>query len=187
MSLTDYIIDIGLIGIVFLQIRGRRLTLRSLLIPLAIVAWAVSNYLHGVPTGGNDLLLVSLGTAMGALLGALSGLFTRVTGRPDGSVVAKAGLLAATFWVLGVGARFAFQLYATHGGAAAIGRFSAAHHITSGSAWVAALLFMAIAEVVLRTGILAWQARSLGWLGGRRVPAVTDEPSSMMVGNGRDL
>jgi hypothetical protein len=184
MSLTDYVIDLGLIAVVFLQIRGRRLTTRSLLVPVGIVTWAAVNYLHGIPTGGNDLVLILGSTAVGALLGGLCAVFTQVTPNADGVPLAKAGWLAATFWVLGVGARFAFQFYATHGGAAAIGRFSVAHGITSSTAWVAALLLMAIAEVLLRTGILGWRAHTLG---SSRSPAprpVSDGQSSMMVGGG---
>lgn len=33
MTFSDYLLDLALIGVVFLQIRGRRLTLRSLLLP----------------------------------------------------------------------------------------------------------------------------------------------------------
>jgi hypothetical protein len=158
MSITDYAIDILLIAVVLLQVRGRRLTLRSLLLPLAIATWAAANYLHGVPTAGNDLLLVGLCAGVGAVLGVLCALFTSVKPGSDGTPFAKAGIAAAIFWVVGVGTRFAFQLYATHGGAAAIGRFSAAHAITSSNAWTAALVLMAIAEVVMRTGIVAWRA-----------------------------
>jgi hypothetical protein len=158
MTITDYILDIALIAIVVLQVRGRRLTPRSMLLPLGIVAWVVSHYLHGIPTAGNDLVLVAACTALGALLGAGSALFTSVRRDGDGFPVAKAGFVAGALWVAGVGARFAFQLYATHGGGAALGRFSAAHDITSGEAWVAALILMAMAEVVSRTAVLAWRA-----------------------------
>ncbi|MGA2520657.1 MAG: hypothetical protein ABSG81_07550 [Acidimicrobiales bacterium] len=37
MTFTDYLLDIALIAIVVFQIRGRRLTTRSLVLPLAIV------------------------------------------------------------------------------------------------------------------------------------------------------
>jgi hypothetical protein len=64
--------------------------------------------------------------------------------------------------VVGVGSRLAFQLYATHGGAPSIARFSAAHHITSGEAWVATLIVMALTEVVGRSAVLAARAWKLG-------------------------
>lgn len=157
MTLTDYVLDIGLIAVVFLQIRGRQLTLRTLLLPIAICGWAMANYLHGIPTAGNDLALVALATSLGITLGGLSGYFTRVTADPDGVPSAKAGVAAAILWVAGVGTRFALQLYATHGGAGAIGRFSAAHSITSGEAWGAALILMALGEAIARTAVTAYR------------------------------
>jgi hypothetical protein len=82
---------------------------------------------------------------------------TKVSAGADGHPFAKAGVLAAILWVAGVGTRFAFQLYASHGGAGAIAHFSAAHSITSSEAWVAALLFMAIGEALARTTVVAFR------------------------------
>jgi len=156
MTTTDYVLDIALIAIVLLQIRGRRLTPRSQLIPLAIVAWAA----------GNDLLLVIGCAAVGTVLGTLCAVFTSVRPDTQGFPVAKAGVVAAVLWILGVGARFAFQLYATHGGQAAIARFSLAHDITSSEAWTAALVLMALCEVVARVGILAWRGYTVRQMSG---------------------
>ena len=158
MTLTDYVIDLALIGIVVLQIRGRRLTTRTLLLPVVLVAWAARNYLHSIPTAGNDLILIAVCTGVGLTLGAAAGWFTRVSPGPDGSPIAKAGAVAAVLWVLGVGFRFAFQEYATHGGERTIAHFSAAHAITTGQAWVAALVLMAIGEALARTAVLAARA-----------------------------
>ncbi len=157
MTTTDYVLDLALIGIVLLQIRGRRLTAKNLLLPVAIVAWAASNYLRGIPTAGNDLVLVIGAAVAGAVLGTLCAVFTSVHPDHEGVPVAKAGFVAAGLWILGTGTRFAFSLYASHGGGAAIERFSLAHDITSTEAWVAALLLMAICEAVFRTGLLAWR------------------------------
>ena len=172
MTFTDYLLDIGLIALVLLQIRGRRLTARSLLLPFAIVGWAASNYLHGIPTAHNDLFLVGAGASLGLVLGGLCGAFTHVTRGRDGVTMAKAGAVAAALWVVGVGTRFAFQLYATHGGSPAIGRFSASHGITSGAAWTACLILMAIGEVAARSAILALRAYRLRAEGVSAVPAL---------------
>ena len=157
MTTTDWTIDLTLIGIVFLQVRDRRLSLRLLLLPVALCAWAAVTYLRGVPTAGNDLLLVALCLGAGVALGALAGAYTKVTTGPDGHPLSRAGTAAATFWVVGVGARFAFQLYATHGGASHIASFSASHSITSTAAWTAALVLMAIGEALVRTGVVAYR------------------------------
>jgi hypothetical protein len=110
VTLTDYVIDLALIGVVVLQLRGRRLTARNLLLPVALVGWAAASYLHTIPTSGNDLVLIVACAAVGVALGTGAGLSTRVGPGPDGSLIAKAGAAAALLWVLGVGLRFAFQL-----------------------------------------------------------------------------
>jgi hypothetical protein len=149
MTTSDWILDIALLLVVFRQIREARVGLHSVLLPLGIVSWAAHTYLHGIPTGGNDLTLVVLGVALGAALGVAGGLATRV--RFDGThMLARAGAVAAVLWVLGMGGRMAFALYTEHGGGPTVARFSRAHDITSSQAWVTALILMAFAEVATR-------------------------------------
>jgi hypothetical protein len=157
MTFSDYLIDFTLIGLVLLQIKGRRLTARTLLLPIGIVAYVASKYLHGVPTGHNDLVLIVGFALIGATLGGLAGRYTSVNRASDGSIIAKAGVVAATLWILGTGGRLVFQLYANYGGGPSIMHFSAAHGITSAEAWTAALILMALSEVVMRTAVLAWR------------------------------
>jgi hypothetical protein len=157
MTITDYILDITLIALVLVQIRGRRLTVHSLLLPVATVGFAVVSYLRTIPTAGNGLYLVVAAAAAGVTLGALCGVLTFLRPGPGGVPYAKAGVAAAALWVAGTGTRLAFQLYATHGGGAAVARFSAAHHITI-AAWTTALILMAVGEVAARTLVLAWRA-----------------------------
>jgi len=56
----------------------------------------------------------------------------------------------------------AFSVWASHGGAPAIVRFSMAHHITSSATWTAAFVLMALAEVLGRTGVLYVKTRRTG-------------------------
>ncbi len=79
----------------------------------------------------------------------------------SGDVLARAGWLSAIFWVLGMGSRFAFLIWANNGGAATIGHFSATHSITSGEAWTVALLAMAVFEVCGRTLVQAVRREQL--------------------------
>ena len=53
-------------------------------------------------------------------------------------------------WIAGVGARMVFYFAATHGAGPAIAAFSIAHHITGPAAWTAALVMMALADVLTR-------------------------------------
>jgi hypothetical protein len=176
MSATDYLLDLALIGLVFLQIRGRRLTSRSLVLPIVIVAVVAQRYLKSIPTSGNDVILIAVCAGVGVALGAGAGLATRVC-RRDGVVFARAGVVAAVLWVLGVGFRFAFQEYATHGGGENIYRFSTDHAITvagAADAWVAALVLMALGEVLARTFVLAARAYRVhpGFFSDARQPAI---------------
>jgi hypothetical protein len=54
----------------------------------------------------------------------------------------------------GVGARLAFAVAAGNGAGPAIARFSVAHHITGSAAWVAALVMMALADVLTRLVVI---------------------------------
>jgi hypothetical protein len=161
MTTTDYLIDSLLVLLVLLQIKERTLTTRTLVRPLVIVGVAVAEYMHGFPTAGNDVLLIVAVGVVGATIGVASGLAAIMRVREDGAVTARAGWASASLWVAGMGSRFAFVYWITHSGAATIGRFSAAHSISSGEAWTVALLAMAVAEVLGRTLVMATRRRHL--------------------------
>ena len=162
MTIFDYLLNIVLVALVVLQMRGRRLDRRGVLLPLALVGWAASQYLHGIPTDGNDAFLVAAGVVTGLVLGSASAFVTTLERGQDGVVIARATLAAAALWVLGIGARMSFSLFMQHGGAPTVIRFSQVHRLT-GAGWVTALVLMALVEVVSRTLILcvrAWSPRA---------------------------
>ena len=101
MTFVDYVIDILLIAVVFGQMRARKLTPGSVLLPVVLVAIACLNYLKAFTPRGNDGLLITLLAAAGIVVGLLSGIVTDVRRDADGRVVARAGL-AAAFWVAGI-------------------------------------------------------------------------------------
>ncbi|HWD65144.1 MAG TPA: hypothetical protein VG405_08205 [Solirubrobacteraceae bacterium] len=161
MSITDYLIDSSLVLLVLLQIRERELTMRAVLRPLIIVAVAVANYVHGIPTAGNDLVLI-LGLALtGGLIGILSGQAVLMRRGRHGEVLARSGWLSSFYWVLGMGSRFAFVFWLTHWGGRTIAQWGASHSITSFEAWTVALLAMAAFEVAGRSAVLAWRRHDL--------------------------
>jgi hypothetical protein len=164
MSAIGYLINSILVLLVLRQVRETRLTVQALVLPAVLVAGAGVYYLRSVPTAGNDLLLDLALAAAGALLGGLCALTTRMRRGADGVPVVRAGLVAAILWVAGIGARMGFAYASSHGGGPAITRFSVAHQITSGQAWVAALVMMALAEVLTRLAVLRMR--------GHRLPAV---------------
>lgn len=153
MTITEYLMNFALVGLVVLQIRGHKITRARLLLPVVLTIWIASQFVHGLPTAGNDVVLEATLASVGILLGAAAGLATSV--RRDGpGAFAKAGAVAAVLWVLGVGARVAFSMWVTHGGEPSVAHFSAAHAITSSAAWTVGFVMMAMLEVVVRTGIL---------------------------------
>lgn len=161
MSTIDYVVDILLIVVIFRQVRPLEITARSAVLPLLIIAYAGQHYLHGFALGGNDLLLIVLFTCAGIALGTWSGLATRVWSH-EGTVLVQAGAVAVATWIMGMGFRFAFAVYAnTAGGDRAIGRVSAHHAITSGQAWTTALVLMAFGEVLARVALMQWRRREL--------------------------
>ena len=161
MTPLDYILDSALVLLVLIQIKERELTTRALVRPLIIMAIAVGNYLHGIPTAGNDLVLVGVLATVGGLIGLASGQSLLMRAGADGNVLARAGWASAFFWVLGMGSRFAFLIWINSGGKAAVASFSATHAITSGAAWTDALLAMAVFEVLGRTALVAFRRQNL--------------------------
>jgi hypothetical protein len=161
MSTSDYLIDSALVLIVLLQIKERPMTRRQLIRPLVILAIAVGNYLHGIPTQGNDLVLVGVLAVIGGIIGVSSGITVIFRRNAEGVVTFRSGWLSGIFWVLGMGSRFGFAYWSSHGGQGSIATFSANHHITSAEAWTVALLAMAIFEVCGRTLTLAARWRGL--------------------------
>jgi hypothetical protein len=174
VTASDYIFSAIFIALIFRQVRGRPLTAKSLLVPVAIVVGFAIRYLHDIPTAGNDLkFTVACGSA-GVILGCASGLVTTVRAGPDGRPIAKAGPLAILLWVLGTGSRLAFGLYALQGGGRGIARFSSTYHITGRDAYTTAFILMALCEVIARYGLLGLRAAALrrrqSEAGGRRQP-----------------
>jgi hypothetical protein len=174
MTTTEYLLNIGLVGLVVLQIRGHNITRARLLFPVVITIWVAAQFLHAIPTAGDDGILEASLALTGAALGALAGLATSVR-RQGAGAYAKAGIVAAALWVVGIGARMTFSFWVTHGGQSTVASFSAAHRITTGAAWVTGFVLMTMLEVAVRTAILYTKAVRSGAdipRGGLRPPLV---------------
>ncbi len=150
MNISMYVINAILILMVIRQIREHPLDARSLAAPVLAVGAAAVLFLHSVPAGGNDIALELACVLAGAAMGAVGGLTTRLRRDADGRPLGRAGALAASMWIGGVGARLAFAVAASNGAGPAIAHFSIAHHITGSPVWVAALVMMALADVLTR-------------------------------------
>lgn len=138
MSVTDYVIDILLILVIFRAVRPHPLTPRAALLPLALLAIAGIIYLRPVTLGGNDLALIGILAAAGIVLGTLSGMADRIWRDEQRRLWFRAGALSVIAWVAGMGFRFGFAYYAYHGGGPAVARFSAQHDLSGASIWTTA-------------------------------------------------
>jgi hypothetical protein len=168
-----YLINALLVLLVVRQVREHQLDLRALAVPVLAVAAAAVMFLHAVPGGGSDITLDLLCVSAGAAMGAIGGLATRLRRGADGRPLGRAGVLAAGMWIAGVGARMVFYFAATHGAGPAIARFSIAHHITGSAAWTAALVMMALADVLTRLAVV--------WMRGRRLTATAAPAAATTV------
>ena len=170
MSITDYVIDILLVLVIFRQVRPHELTLRTVVLPLVLLAVAGIVYLRPFTVRGNDLAVIVILTAAGIVLGGLSGLADSIW-RDGRRLMFRAGAVSVITWVAGMGFRFGFAFYAYHGGAASVASFSARHDITGANIWTTALVLMAFGQVLARLGVLQ----------GRRVRAVSQPAASQHV------
>ncbi|MFE2044778.1 hypothetical protein ACFXAZ_28440 [Streptomyces sp. NPDC059477] len=169
MTTIDYLISAALILLVIPQIRGTRQTLRNALLPLVAVAAAAAYYLKSFPTEGHDVQLYGATVLVGAILGITCGATTRLSRATDGVAFAQAGVVAAALWIVGMASRAGFEYWASHSGATDIARFSQDHLITGAAAWTAALLLMALAQVLCRLAVVRIRTRQL--TSGARVTA----------------
>ena len=175
MSMNMYLINAILVLMVIRQIREHSLDLRALAVPVLAVGAAAVMFLHSVPAGGTTSRW-SCSAFRPARPWARSaawppGCAAAQPARPAG----RAGVLAASMWVAGIGGRMAFAFAASHGAGPAIGRFSIAHHITGSAAWVAALVMMALADVLTRLVVVYLRGRRLSGTAAARalIPAGT--------------
>ena len=172
MNINMYVINAILVLLVIRQIREHPLDLRSLAVPVLAVGCAAVLFLHSVPAGGSDIALELACVLAGAAMGAVGGLATRLRLGADGRPLGRAGWLAAGMWIGGVGARLAFAVAASNGAGPAIAQFSIAHHITGSAAWIAALVMMALADVLTRLAVIFLRGRRLAASRPANTPAV---------------
>jgi hypothetical protein len=153
MTTTDYILNAAFVLVVLRQARERRLDLRSFLVPLVILFFVARQYVHSLPTAGNDLVLIGILAAVGLALGAVSGFATRVRAGGDGIAFARVGWVAGILLVAGICSRMVFAFALSHGAAPAVRDFSISHQIGA-VAWPVALVSMAVLEVTARLAIV---------------------------------
>jgi hypothetical protein len=160
MTTTEYLLNAAFVLLVLRQARERELDRRSVIIPLVIMFFVGTQYLHTIPTAGNDLVLIVLLAAIGLTLGLLGGVATHVHAGENGAALARVGWIAGGLLVAGIGARMAFAFAIGHGFEPALRSFSVAHQIGK-TAWPVALVSMALIEVGTRIAVVQLRGRRL--------------------------
>jgi hypothetical protein len=154
VSVTDYVIDILLIVVIFRAVRPHPLTPRAALLPLILLAVAGIIYLRPITLRGNDLALILILTAVGIVLGVLSALPDRIWRDGGQQLLSRAVAVSVIVWIIGMGFRFGFAYYAYHGGGPAVARFSVQHDLSGANIWTTALVLMAFGQVLARLAVL---------------------------------
>ena len=86
--------------------------------PLLLIAWAAVDYVTVPELSGNNGVMFVGCVVVGVLFGIGCAMFTRVYWE-NGTYKVQATGLALFFWLLGVGGRLVFGIFAEHGGGGA--------------------------------------------------------------------
>ena len=153
MTTSEYLLNAAFVLLVLRQAHERELDRRSVIVPLVLMFFVGAQYLHTLPTAGNDLVLIVLLAAVGLTFGVVGGFATHVRADGNGLALARVGWVAGGLLVLGIGARMAFAFAVGHGFEPTVRNFSITHQIGA-AAWPVALVLMALLEVGTRIAIV---------------------------------
>jgi hypothetical protein len=160
MTTSEYLLNAAFVLLVLRQSQERELDRRSVIVPLVLMFFVGAQYLHTIPTAGNDLLFIVLLATVGLTLGVLGGFATQVRAGERGVALARVGWIAGGLLVLGIGARMGFAFAIGHGFESTVRSFSIAHQIGA-AAWPVALVLMALVEVCSRIAVVQIRGRRL--------------------------
>jgi len=173
MDASVWIVNIAVLASVLGTDLGRRKVGRArLLRPAIVAAVIVPMYVKHPATSGSGLVLELAAAALGLLLGLAAAGLLKVHHDPsDGVIHTRAGAGYAALWTAVIGARLLFVYGSNHWFTEQLGRWMYQNQI-SVDALTDALVVMAIAMLLGRTGTLAAKRRTALAAGGAAVGPV---------------